>query len=82
MSIFEMRTLKFLIEKILRKKKNAYVWDQKCLIWVFLDYILKNYCHISNQHPQICLIAKFYEEKKCSNLRPNMSYLSIFGVEL
>ena len=64
MSIFEMRTLKFLIEKILRKKKNAYVWDQKCLIWVLLDYILKNYCHIWNQHPQIFLIAKFYQEKK------------------
>ena len=63
MSIFEIRTLKFLIEKILRKKKNAYVWDQKCLIWVFLDYILKNYCHIRNQHHQICEIVKFREKK-------------------
>ena len=24
----------------------------------------KNYCHISNQHPQICQIAKFCEETK------------------
>ena len=40
------------------------MWDQKCIIWVFLDYILKSYCHIWNQHPQICLTAKFYKEKR------------------
>ena len=37
--------------------KNAlfgYCWDR----------ILKNYCHIWNQHPQVCLTAKFCEKTK------------------
>ena len=29
-----------------------------------LDLHLKNYCHIWNQHPQTCQIAKFREEFK------------------
>ena len=32
----------------------------------FLDWHLKNYCHIWNQHPRICLIAKFREIAKLS----------------
>ena len=40
--------------KILQKNKNAWNWNQKCFIWVFLCYNFKNYCHIWNQHPQIC----------------------------
>ena len=27
--------------KILRKNKNASIWDQKCLIWVFFDWSLQ-----------------------------------------
>ena len=38
-----------------------------------------NYRHILNQHPQICLFAKF-REKKCINLEPKMPYLGIFGL--
>ena len=30
----------------------------------FWARILKNYCHIWNQHPRICLIAKFHEKMK------------------
>ena len=41
-----------------------------------------NYCHVLNQHPRICLIAKFCKKtKKCLNLEPKMPYLSIFGLE-
>ena len=53
--------------------------------------ILKQYCHISNQHFRICLIATFAEKQKCLNLGPKMSYwvflkkkmpyLGIFGLE-
>ena len=28
--------------KVSCKKKNAYIWDQKCFIWVFLAKTLKN----------------------------------------
>ena len=41
------------------KIKNSSIWDQKCLIWVLLTSISKNRSHISNQHPRICLKAKF-----------------------
>ena len=41
------------------------IFDQECVIWVFLGKnVLKNYCHIWNQHPQICLFAKFHEKTK------------------
>ena len=42
-----------------------------------------NYFHVLNQHPGICLIAKFCKKKikKCLNLEPKMPYLSIFGLE-
>ena len=44
--------------------------------------ILKNYCHIWNQHLRISVIAKFYEEKRCLNLGPEGPNLGIFGEEL
>ena len=34
------------------------------------------YCHISNQHYQMCLIEKFCEETKKSNFGTKMPYLS------
>ena len=43
------------------------IFDQECVIWVFLGKnVLKDYCHIWNQHPQICLFAKFHEKEKIS----------------
>ena len=66
--------------KISRKNKNAWIWDQKCFIWVFL---IKNVLLGIFGHPQICLIAKFCKQKqKYLNLGPEMSYLGIFGREL
>ena len=59
------------------------IFDQECVIWVFLGKnVLKNYCHIWNQHPQICLFAKFHKKnKKCLNLEPKMSDLCTFRQE-
>ena len=35
-----------------------------------------------NQHPQICLFAKFHKKnQKCLNLGPKMPDLCIFGLE-
>ena len=66
--------------KISRKNKNAWIWDQKCLIWVFL---IKNVLLGIFGHPQIFLIAKFCKQKqKYLNLEPEMPYLGIFGLEL
>ena len=57
----------------------------------FWARILKNYCHILNQHLQISVIAKFCEETKMPKVGtknylfeyfwPKMSYLGIFGQE-
>ena len=45
-----------------------------------MDKIIKNYCHIWNQPPRMCLIAKFRKKtQKCLNLGPKMSYLGILG---
>ena len=46
-----------------------------------LEFEWKQYCHIWNQHPQICLIAKFCEKKSKLNLRPKMPYMGYFGLE-
>ena len=41
------------------------IFDQKCLIWVVLGKnFKKDYCHVWNQHLQICLFAKFHEKTK------------------
>ena len=42
--IFEISSLKWVYLQNFtkkKKKKNAYIWDQKCLIWIFLDWNLK-----------------------------------------
>ena len=54
----------------------------KCLIWVFWAATLKSFCHIWNQRPQICLIAKFVAKKKKSlNLEPKTPFSGIFGLK-
>ena len=45
--IFGISTLEFAeIQKIVQNKKKNQIWDQKCLIWIFLAVTLKKYCHI------------------------------------
>ena len=51
--------------KILRKNKNAKIWDQKCLIWLFLGCNLKTILSYSNMtylaiFNQKCLIWVFF----------------------
>ena len=47
--------------------KNAlfwYFWTKMAYLGIFGLEFYKYYCHIWNQHPQICLIAKFCEKEK------------------
>ena len=53
---------------------------QNALFRYFSARTLKNYCHIWNQHPQICIFANFAKKQKCLNLGPKMLYLGIFWV--
>ena len=62
-----------------------------CLIFLFSDRILKNYCHIWNPHLRISVIPKFSEEEKIPKFAtkkalfgyfwPTMPYLGIFEQE-
>ena len=40
------------------------IFDQNVLFLCFWASISKSYCHIWNQHSQVCLIAKFCEKTK------------------
>ena len=40
--------------------------------------ILKSYCHISNQHPQICQTTKFREKIKVSKFETKKSLFGYF----
>ena len=54
----------------------------KNVLGIFGIELQKNYCHILDRQPQICLTAKFREKKqKCLNLRPKMLYLGITGLQ-
>ena len=73
-----------------------YFWPKKFYLVIFgLEFQKKkkkNYCHVWNRHPPICLIAKFCGKTKMPNfktknawhgyLSPKMPYLGISGQEL
>ena len=43
----------------------VFFWPRMCYLGIFgKKLFLKNYCHIRNQHPRICRIAKFCEKNK------------------
>ena len=63
--IFEIGSLKFAYHQNFMKKQNCLNLDPKnALFWYFWARILKNYCHISNQHSQIWQRAKLRENAK------------------
>ena len=68
--------------KVWCKTKNPSIWDQKCLILVFLVWILKKYCHIWSQRPCICLIAKLCAKMKILKFWPKVADLGIFGLDI
>ena len=60
-------------------KKNKF--GTKNAIFGSLAGMLKNYCHISNQHPRIYLVAKFVQKIKILNFETKMPYLGVFGLD-
>ena len=55
--------------KILQKTKMAKFGTQNTLWGYFWTGVWKQYCHIFNQHPLICLVAKFREIMKMPKFR-------------
>ena len=81
-----------LFAKFHERNKNGLIWNQKCLIWVFLGWNLKTILsYLKFRHPRICVIAKFRGKNKNAEIWdqkcliryfwPRMSYLGIFGYE-
>ena len=66
-----------LIAKYSQIMKIPKFWDQKCLIWA---RILKNFCHIWNQHPQICLFVSFQEKTKLPKFGTKNAWFGYFWV--
>ena len=55
---------------------------KNALFEYFRARILKRYFHISNQHPQICLIAKFLEKIKMSKFGTKNALFEYFWVRI
>ena len=52
------------------------------LLKYFWAWLSKNFCHISNQHPQICLFAKFHKKARMPKFEIKISYFGIFGLQI
>ena len=52
-----------IISKFCRKTKMPKFWTKNALFGYFWATVLRNYCRIWNQHPQICLFAKNFVKK-------------------
>ena len=74
-----------------KKKKMNKFGTKNVWFGYFWAGIWKQYCHIWNQYPRICLIAKFHGKTKAPKFWtknalfayfwPRMVYFSIFGLE-
>ena len=58
------------------------IFDQKCLIWVFLGKAFKKVTVIFEISTlKFVYLQNFTEKQKCLNLEPKMPYLGNFGLE-
>ena len=58
------------------------IFDQKCVIWVFLDNNFKRTIVIFEISTlKVVYFQNFAKKQKCLNLGPKMPHLSIFGLE-
>ena len=58
------------------------IFDQKCLIWVFLGKVLrKNIFIFEISTLEFVLLQICTKKQKCLNLGPKVPYLGIFGQE-
>ena len=81
--IFEISTIKFVfMQNFVKKWKYLNLGPKMHYLGIFGLEFSNNYCHTWNQHPRICVNAKFREKIKIYlNLGPKMPYLVIFGLE-
>ena len=66
---------------ILYKTKIFQTSNKKCIVW-FWSLSLKNYCHIWNQHPQICQFAKFRDKTMMSRFGTKNALFGYFWARI
>ena len=76
-SMFELVNMKSFIQE----QENFKLVTKNTLFGYFWARILKTYCHIWNQLPEICQFAKFCEKTVMSKSRTENSLFEIFGLE-
>ena len=58
------------------------IFYQQWVIWEFYcKNVIKNYCHIWNQHPQICQVPNFYEKIKWPKFATKNVLLGIYRID-
>ena len=76
--IFEMTTLKFVyLQNFTEKQKCQNLGPKVSDFGIFSAGVWKQYCHIWNQHPRICLIAKICGKTKmpkCGTQNASVGY--------
>ena len=83
LSYLKSAPLNLLYCKFWFKIKYPQIWDEKCLIWVFLGFNLKVILSYLNQHLRIFLISNFGEKTKFiwdflgQNFKKLLSYLKL-----
>ena len=66
----------------MKRTKVSRSGSKNLLFGYFGGTIFKNYCHIWNQKPRICLFETFYKNtQKCVNLGPKIPYLRFSRLE-
>ena len=62
--IFQISTLEFVwLQNVVWKRKCLNYGPKISYLGFFLENFKKNYCHIWNKHPEICLIQKFCKKR-------------------
>ena len=87
-----MKTILSYLKSAPSNWSSCKISDQKCLIWVFFiknafflcfwARILKKYCHIWNQHPQICLVARFCKRAKMCTFGTKNALIGYFWTRI
>ena len=81
--IFEINTLEFsLLQSFVQKAKILKCGSKNARFWYFGAGISEHYCHIWNQRPRICHLAKLCPKKTHLNLGRKMPDLGIVGLEV
>ena len=79
--IFEMSTLEFASPQNFPKKQKYLIWDQTCLIWVFLGKNFKKLLPYLKSAASNLPYCKIYKARKIPKFVTKMPYLGIFRLK-